>query len=452
MKRENIHFVGIAGSGMSALAQIHAMSAGVATGSDRLFDKGGNPVLKEKLQSLGIKIFPQDAGGINKDTSLVVLSTAIEDSNPEIAAAKKLRIPIMHRSQLLAKHVEQFKTTAIAGTSGKSTVAAMIFEILERAGRSPSIITGGNLMVLKERGCFGNAFKGKSDILVIEADESDGSIVNYKPAVGVLLNLTRDHKDVPETKDIFRRFSRNVKTLLVNSDDSNLSDFTKESLTFGISSGETRACDIKLEPSGSRFTMNDEKFFLPIPGRHNVENAVAAVAVCLHLGIPLKNCAQALSEYKGVARRFQSLGKANGVEVIDDFAHNPAKVSCALSTARLGSKRVLAVYQPHGFHSTRRLKDELIEAFSLGLGENDMLWLPEIYYAGGTAERNISSRDITEALSGNGKSAFFIAEREKIIPEILKTARPGDLVIVMGARDPSLSDFAKAIFNGINGK
>jgi UDP-N-acetylmuramate--alanine ligase len=188
---ENIHFVGIGGVGMSSLAQIHAMAGGRATGSDRLFDRGENLDLKANLEALSIKLHPQDGSGITHETDLVVLSTAIEDSNPEVAAAKRLNKPLLHRSELLARHVEKSHTIAVTGTSGKSTVTAMVFEILQAAGRSPSVITGAGLLSLKERGLYGNAWLGTSDLLVIEADESDGSLVNYKPAVAVFLNLTR---------------------------------------------------------------------------------------------------------------------------------------------------------------------------------------------------------------------------------------------------------------------
>lgn len=448
-EEKNIHFVGIAGSGMSALAQIHAMAGGKTTGSDRSFDRGGNAGVKKKLEKLGIRIFPQDGSGISGKTELVVLSTAIEDDNPETAPAKKLKIPVIHRSELLAEYVSAYRTIAVAGTSGKSTVAAMIFEILEKAGRSPSIITGGNLLTLEERGLSGNAYSGGSELLVIEADESDGSMVNYKPAVGVFLNLTKDHKEVGEIKDIFLRFKSHVKTFIVNSDDPNLSYLKNGGLTFGINSGDTRAVDIKLEPKGSRFKIHGENFHLPAPGAYNIENAAAAVAACLNEGVPVKDCAEALSKYKGVARRFQSIGEADGVEVIDDFAHNPAKISAALEAAHLRAGRVLAVYQPHGFAPTRHLKNELIEAFKAALGEEDMLWLPEIYYAGGTADKSISSNDIVRPIAGCGRKAFFIPDRKEIIPEIAKNAGCGDVVIVMGARDPSLGDYSRAILKAL---
>ena len=448
MKKLCIHFVGVGGSGMSALAQIHAMDGGLATGSDRLFDQGGHLDLREKLEALGVRIFPQDGSGVTSATDLVVLSTAIEGPNPDAAAAGRLTAAVMHRSEFLARYVAESRAIAVTGTSGKSTVAAMIFDILDAAGRSPSVITGGSLLRLEEQGLFGNAFRGKSDILVIEADESDGSLVNYRPAVGVFLNLTKDHKEVSVMKEVFRRFRANVRTAVINADDPNLRDLDAGS-TFGLESGQVRAEALKLDGLESRFRIQDEEFVLPMPGLCNVANAAAAVAVALNEGVSLGDCRRALAAYKGVARRFQSLGCARGIEVVDDYAHNPAKVAAAMAAAHLRAKRILAVYQCHGFAPTRLLKAELIEAFADGLAPDDRIWFPDIYYAGGTAVRDVSSRDVAEPLRLRGKNAFYAPRRDAIVEQIAAQAREGDLVLVMGARDPSLTDFGKKILKAL---
>ena len=443
-KINRIHFVGIGGAGMSALAQIHAMDGGQATGSDRDFDRGRGAVLRAKLEALGVRMFPQDGSALTRETDLVVLSTAIEDTNPEIAAAKAQGVPLMHRSEFLARYVERMRTIAVTGTSGKSTVVAMIFEILESAGRGPSVITGGSLLALQKRGVTGNAWRGKSNLLVIEADESDGSLVNYKPAVGVFLNLTKDHLEVSALREIFIKFRANVATALVDADDPALTDIRADS-TFGLESGSVRAQDLVLSAAGSSFRVKDTQLTLPVPGRHNAANAVAAVAACLNEGVSLADCSRALASFEGVARRFQSLGTARGVEVVDDFAHNPAKIAATLTAARLRGRRTLAVYQPHGFAPTRHLKNELIATFAEGLRPNDKLWLPDIYYVGGTASKDISSSDVVEPLRAKGFSAFHIADRGAIAALIAAEAREADLVLVMGARDPSLADFAQSV-------
>ncbi|MBI5240402.1 MAG: UDP-N-acetylmuramate--alanine ligase [Elusimicrobia bacterium] len=443
-----IHFSGVGGFGMSALAQIHALDGQPATGSDRLFDQGGNRALKERLAALGIELFPQDGGAVTKGTGLVVLSTAIEDDNPEVAAAKRLGIPLKHRSEFLAEHVSRMRTIAVTGTSGKSTVTAMIFEILEAAGRGPSVITGGNLLSLQKRGLWGNAFRGKSDLLVIEADESDGSLLNYKPAVGVFLNLTKDHKEVPVLKDFLLKFRGNVRAALACADDPNLAGLRPDR-TFGLESGDVRAELLALEAGESRFRIQGQEFVLPMPGRYNVENAVAAAAAALGEGVSLSDCRKALATYQGVARRFQSLGRARGVEVVDDFAHNPAKLAAAIAAAHLRAERVLAVYQPHGFAPTRLLKGELIEAFASALAPDDRLWLPDIYYVGGTTAKDISSRDLAEPLRARGRKACHVPRRSDITALIKAEAKEGDLVLVMGARDPSLADFARDILSAL---
>ncbi len=448
MKKPCIHFVGIGGSGMSALAQMHAMDHGPATGSDRSFGQGGNAVLLVQLEALGVKIFPQDGSGVTPATDLVVLSTAVEESNADIAAARRLGISVMHRSEFLARYVAESRAIAVTGTSGKSTVAAMVFEILEEAGRSPSIITGGNLLKLQARGLFGNAFRGQSKLLVIEADESDGSLVNYHPAVGVFLNLTKDHKEVSAMKEILAKFRANVQTALINADDSNLKDLGASS-TFGLDSGQVRAEAVRLGALESRFRIQSAEFVLPLPGSCNVANAVAAVAAAVNEGVSLSDCSRALASYQGVTRRFQSLGRSRGVEVVDDYAHNPAKVSAALAAAHLRAKRILAVYQCHGFAPTRLLKSDLIEAFAEGLGPEDRAWFPDIYYAGGTVVQDISSRDVAEPLRLRGKNAFHVPQRDAIAAQIAAQAREGDLVLVMGARDPSLTDFARQILQAL---
>lgn len=446
---KKIHFSGIGGNGMSALAQLHAMSGDTITGSDRLLDKGYTSLpIWDKLTQLGVKFTPQDGSGVTKDLDAVVLSTAIENDNPEVARAKEFGIKIIHRSELLASHVNGFKTVAISGTSGKSTTTAMLFEILRQAGKAPSVITGAPIVSLQEEGLLGNVYRGKSDLLVIEADESDGSLVNYKPALGVMLNLTRDHKELDVLFGYFRKFKPNCGKFITNADEDNLAEFAGNN-SFGINKGTVRAENVKLDAFSTSFTVNGLKFNMSLIGRHNVENAIAAIAAALELGASLGDCAEALCTFKGVYRRFQSLGNANGVEVIDDFAHNPAKIAASLAAARLRGKRVLAVYQPHGYAPVKMLKNELIASFSAGLGEKDRIWFPEIYYVGGTADRSISSKDLSDAIAARGGNARFLACREEIIPEIMAAAQPGDVVLVMGARDPTLSNYAKTVLTAL---
>lgn len=443
MKRRE-HFVGVAGSGVGALAQFAAMSGREASGSDRFFDRGDAAELRRRLEAASVRIVPQDGSGV-PGAACVVVSTAVEERVPDLARAKELGIPVIHRADRLAEEAARMRTVAVAGTSGKSTAAAMVYEVLAGTGRSPSVITGGELIGLRERGLVGNAFRGSSDLLVIEADESDGTVTRYKPWIGLLLNAGRDHKELSEVRGLFSEFLANSKTAVVNADAAGLSGLGRGAFTFGFSAGELRGEGLRLEPSGCSFTAGGASFRVPAPGRHNAENALAAAAACLKAGVPLSESARALAAYRGVSRRFQDLGSARGVSVIDDYAHNPDKVRAALAAARLRGRRILAVFQPHGYGPTRFLKDDFIAAFAESLGDEDRLWMPEIFYAGGTAVKDISSRHLAEGVAARGRKAAFVPKREDIVALVAAEAGRGDVVLVMGARDPGLGDFARSI-------
>jgi len=431
LRSGSFHYIGVAGSGMSALAQFQAMAGAKVSGSDRLFVPGGRMETRKQLEQAGIRVLPQDGSGIVPGLDGVVVSTAVEESNPEYALALEKKIPVFHRSRVLSEWVKTFRTVAVAGTSGKSTVTAMIFEILDGCGLSPSLITGGNLLRLAEKGLMGNAFAGKSDILVVETDESDGTLTEYRPAIGVLTNIQKDHKEIPELKALFGKFLSQCGKTVINGD------------------GRVSATDLELKDSSSSFSVSGVRFWLPLPGRFNVENALAAAAACLALDVPLNKMTGPLRTFKGVARRFQAVGKKRGVTVIDDYAHNPSKVREALSAAHLKGGRIIAVFQPHGFGPTRFLKDDFIDAFSGSLAKKDILFMPEIYYAGGTATKDISSRDIVDALKKNGVQASFFENREEIIPAIKNAVQKDDLILVMGARDPSLPGFSREILEAV---
>ena len=442
-----IHFVGIGGVGMSALAQLHAMGGDRVTGSDRLISKGYTDMaLWDCLKKLGVELFPQDGSGLTKDTDLVVLSSAIEDDNPELVKAKALGIPTMHRSELLAKHVAAHRTIAVSGTSGKSTTTAMMYDILAFAGMSPSVITGAAILSLqKEQGVFGNVYKGQSDILVIEADESDGSIVQYHPYLGLCLNLQKDHKEINILQGYFKEFISHCKTAIINAEEENLRQIAPQAKTFGLSLGDVHPTEIKVDGFGSDFIIQDQPFRLHVPGLHNVANAVAAVAAALQMGVDLETCAKALNKFQGIARRFASVGSYDKIEVIDDFAHNPHKLGATIAAAHLRGKRVLAFYQPHAFTSIKLLAPEFVDSFAKHIGPQDHLWLTEVYYPGGTIPQGVSCRTVYEGLKARGVNVSYDDCRERILAEIAGAAQPGDILLVLGARDPTLTDFARKL-------
>jgi UDP-N-acetylmuramate-alanine ligase len=471
-----LHFAGIGGSGMSGLAQFHAQTGGTVTGSDRAFDQGQRQEIRIRLEDLGIGILPQDGsflaaaepGGscAGRTCAAVVVSTAVEDRVGDIAAARKHHIPVLHRSELLAMYVAEHRTIAVSGTSGKSTVTAMVFTILRACGYQPGLLTGGPLASLVNQGHLGNAWApgvpeagASPPYLVIEADESDGSLVRYRPWAGIVLNLGLDHKTPQEVMDMFLTFKDNVTGPLVVGADANLAILTPSAELFGVENDGrpgTWAHDVRLRPDGSDFRVEEVAFSLPVPGLFNVKNATAAIAACRSCGIALESMVAPLAGFAGVARRFVSVGTAAGVEVIDDFAHNPDKIAAALSAAHRRvapvKGRVLAVCQPHGFGPTRFLRQALTETFALAMETRDILWLPEIYFAGGTVTRDISSRDLVQDIRGHGRDARFLAAREELPAAIATEARPGDLVLVMGARDPSLTGFCRVILENLGEK
>jgi UDP-N-acetylmuramate--L-alanine ligase len=440
------HYAGVSGSGMSALAQFQVMTGEKVSGSDRAFDRDEHDETRPKLEQLGITVYPQDGSGVKEDCKAVVVTSAVESTVPDYAKASELGIPIIHRSEILAGFVNKYRTVAVGGTSGKSTVVAMIFEILHRLEYHPSVITGGNLILLEEKGLPGNAWLGDSDILIVETDESDGSIIRYEPSIGVVLNLSKDHKEVDELEAMFMKFRSNTRDAFIVGEDENLGSIAEDAIVFGFGRHAViRAEAVKISPTCSEFSIDDTLFKIPVPGTHNVKNALAAIAVCRTLGVEIPDMRQPLAQFRGVDRRFQSLGIVNGIEVVDDFAHNPEKIHAAISTAQLRANRVLAVFQPHGFSPTRFLRNELVAAFVGVLREEDRLWLPEIYYAGGTTKKDFSAADIVEEIVSHGKQAEFESSREVLSTKLAEEAREGDVILVMGARDPSLARFARGI-------
>jgi len=435
---------------MSALAQFVAMKGGHASGSDRSFDRGQRPEARAQLEALGVTLYPQDGSGLEGECSALIMSTAVEEEVPDVAAARRLGVPVLHRSDLLAHFVARYRTVAVTGTSGKSTTVAMAFEILRGAGRDPSVITGGELVALQREGRWGNAWASASDLLVVEADESDGSVVRYHPAVGVLLNLQRDHKEMDAVAEMFRAFRAQVRETIVVGEAKNLLEFTPEATVFGFGGGaDLRAGALWLGAEGSTFSVRDTVFRLPVPGRHNVENALAAIAACEAVGVPLAAMVEPLGTFQGVARRFQVLGTRGGVTVVDDFGHNPAKVAASIRAAHLWVEahggRVLAVFQPHGFGPLKFLRADFVETFAAELALRDRLWFLDVFYAGGTASRDITSTEVVEEIVARGVAAEAAPSRGWLVDRLAAEAREGDLILVMGARDPSLTEFAKAI-------
>ena len=437
------------GSGMSAIAQYLAWGGATITGSDRIAFAAEMKETKEKLEACGCRLFPQDGSGITHATEALVVSTAIEEDNPDIAAARRYGIPALHRSDVLAAIVASRRTVAVCGTSGKSTVTALIFEILRACGQSPSILTGANLIRLNEEGFLGNAFRGHSDLLVIEADESDGTLVKYRPEKAVFLNLSKDHQPVARTLDLFKQLAGQTSFVIKNGDDSELLPLPAHH-RFGLLEGaDCRPEAVQAVTPTVRFTLQGTDFEMPLPGSHNLSNALAALCVCLSQGCSLEQMSGPLREFKGIMRRFSVFRTPSGITVIDDYAHNPDKIRAALITARDFGERVFAIFQPHGYGPTRFLKDELVDTFAKFIRDRDEVYFLPIYYAGGTAQKDISAEDLADWVSARGTRSYAHQNRQALIAILSQHVKPGDVVILMGARDPSLSLLFQEIKNAL---
>ena len=450
---QNVFFIGIAGVGMSAVAQYLQGVGKNVSGSDRYFHADEFNKTKSQLEAEGIKCFIQDGSGINGETQLVVVSTAIEDSVPEVQKAKELGIPIVKRSELLALIAKSKKTIAVAGTSGKSTTSAMLFQILLDAGYEPSIISGAGLTSIIKEGKIGNAAVGKSDWLIIEADESDGSVVQYEPEIGLLLNIDKDHQEIDQLIELFSIFKNNTRSLFIVNQSNTLAESlsTDKNQDFGFENNEAGYSAENFEQNGLtlKFSLRDEEFQMTSLGRHSVENAAAAVAVAHQIGIDLKTCAESLLKYEGIYRRHQVLGQKNGVWVIDDYAHNPAKCAASIRACQPLEEKVIAWFQPHGYGPTRFLRNDFVEEISDALRPQDEIWMSEIFYAGGTAVKDISANDLIMDIQAKGKNAHFVENRDDLLATIRPKLEPGTILLLMGARDPGLEEFCKNLYEQI---
>ena len=443
-------FIGIAGTGMSAIAQYLNGVGKNVSGSDRFFKKGEYNDTKEKLVADGIHCFLQNGEGITDETDLVVVSTAIENTVTEVQIARQKNIAILKRSELLSLISASKKTIAIGGTSGKSTTSAMLYEILNFAGLSPGIISGAGLVNLIQDGKIGNAKVGTGDLLVIEADESDGSIIQYHPEIGVILNIDKDHSEVDELMKMFTTFRDNSKHFSVNQShplarklskdmDRDFSFDEKYPAGYMATGFSQNGLDIS-------FNINDVPFLLHQPGKHNMENALAATAVASQLGVKPEVCAEALKDYKGIYRRHQVIGNKNGVCLIDDFAHNPVKCAASIAACQPIAPKVIAWFQPHGYAPTKFLRNDFVKEIADVLRPADEIWMSEIFYAGGTTQKDISAKDLIGDLNAAGKNAFFVENRNNFLTEVRSHLASECVLLLMGARDPSLEKFASDVW------
>ena len=447
------HFSGIAGAGMNPLAQLMRARGHEVQGSDRSLDQGKNAAIAELLAALGIELRAQDGQAITKDIDRFVYSTAVEADTPEMRRARALGLECVSRPALLAEVVNAGRPgVAIAGTSGKSTVTGMIAWVLREARVAATVIGGAALVGDGAGGCF---IAGPvDDPAVAEACESDGTLIGYRPAIGLVHNVSRDHAELGDLRVQFATFAGQCARLLVNARCAEAATLGRavKARSYGaapladvpfeiVSAGPDRGRGVLRLPSGE-VTLD-----VPQPGRHNLENAAAAAMVARELGLDSKTIARSLSRFPGVARRFEVIGTTpSGIRVVDDYAHNAEKLRAAITTAQGGARRVVAVFQPHGFGPAQFMRSELRDLLPALLRPDDRFCYSEIFYAGGTVARDVSSG----MLAGDLPAAMrcgYARDHAAVRAWVANEARPGDTVLIMGARDPDLPKLARAIFD-----
>jgi len=454
-------FCGIGGSGMLPLACIVRAQGAHVAGSDRALDQGRTGDKFAFLEGRGIALHPQDGSGIVSGDQLLVASAAVEESVPDVAAAKRVGAARVTRAELLARLFNAAPLSiGVAGTSGKSTVTGMIAWILHAAGRDPTVMNGAVMKNFAgDDTPFASALVGRGDAFVSEVDESDGSIALFSPGIAVLNNVTLDHKGLDELRRLFLDFARKAPTAIVNLDDPEARAIAAQlpaAIGFSLAdpAADYFAADVAEEPLAVAFTVSERdaapvSVRLPVPGRHNVANALAALAAARAAGVALEEAAAALAGFQGLRRRFEVVGTRGGVTVIDDFAHNPDKIAATLRTLHAFPGRLLLFFQPHGYGPLRTMGRELVETFVQEMGADDVLVMPDPVYYGGTVERSVGSGDIVAGIVAAGRRAEHVAERAEAGRRLAALARPGDRIVVMGARDDTLPAFARDVLQSL---
>ena len=460
-KAKDYFFCGIGGSGMLPLAMIVKARGAHVEGSDRALDQGRTGAKFDYLKGLGIALHAQDGSGVVRPSQILVASAAVEDTVPDVVAAKEAGAARLSRAELLAQLFnESACPIGVAGTSGKSTTTGMIGWILHHAGKSPTVMNGAVMKnFVAPDALFASALVGEGDAFVSEVDESDGSIAMFRPKVAVLNNIALDHKSMDELRALFGGFIGHAETAVLNLDNDETArlaakrDGRKITYSLQDKSADLFAENIWPQPFGVSFdvVVNGARVSvsLKMPGRHNVSNSLAAIAAASACGVTLEQAAKALAEFEGVKRRLEYVGEAGGVSVIDDFGHNPDKITASLKTLHEFPGRLLVMFQPHGFGPLRLMKNEFIETFASNLLADDVLIMPEPVYFGGTVDRAVSSKDIAAGVVAAGRNAEALATRDECGARLLKLAKPGDRIVVMGARDDTLSIFAMDLLKQI---
>ncbi len=457
-------FVGIGGSGMMPLAMILAGQGATVAGSDRSLDSGRLPAKFDALRALGIDLFAQDGSGIVSPDQVVIASAAVEDSVPDMVQAATLGCARMTRAELNAALFNAAPLAiGVAGTSGKSTVTGMIAWIFHCLDRDPTVMNGAVMKnFVRDDAPFASALVGTGDAYISEVDESDGSIALYAPQIAVLNNVSLDHKSLEELRTLFGDFAAKARMTLVNIGDDESAALAMaldrdRTMTFAVEGdADLSARKLAPEPFAIGFDLvmdgTTRRLRLSVPGTHNVANALAAIGAAIAAGLDRDAVCDAIQGFTGLRRRFEFVGEAGGIAVIDDFGHNPDKIGATLDTLHAFPGRVLALFQPHGFGPLKVMRRELVEMFAGRLGADDLLILPDPVYQGGTVAREVTSADIVADIAGAGRNARHLPDRAAAAAHLVAQARAGDRIVIMGARDDTLSVLAREMVRQLEGK
>ncbi|MNZ76779.1 UDP-N-acetylmuramate--L-alanine ligase [compost metagenome] len=444
---EHVHFIGIGGYGMSAIARVMLEMGYKVTGSDVARQE-----LTEKLAANGAGIYIGHQPEHVRGADLVVYSTALSKDNVERVAAEELNIPVLHRSQMLARLMNAGKGIAVAGAHGKTTTSSMIALVMEACDADPTYIIGGEIVNVGT-----NAKAGKGEYVVAEADESDGSFLQYHPTLAIVTNIEADHLenydgDFDKLKAAYVQFLQQIKSdgkAIVCADDEIVNELIpqvykggidrSQVISYGIDSeADYKAENILLGDRRLSFTMTHKgevlgTIELSVPGRHNVYNAMATVITCLEAGLSFEAIAGAIPSFRGAKRRFQVLGEVNNILVIDDYAHHPTEIRATISAAKATGKRIVAVFQPQRYTRTFFL----FEQFSRAFPEADEVIITDIYSPAGEQQiEGVDSRKLVELIKTNSNAnAKYFAGKDEVLAYLTKQVAPGDLVITMGAGD-----------------
>ncbi len=444
---------------MMPLALILKSQGHDVAGSDRSLDQGRTAPKFEWLKARGMRLFAQDGSGVTSADQIIVASTAVESSVPDIIAAERISARRMVRAELLA---EQFNAAplriAVGGTSGKSTVTGMIGWIFHALGRDPTVMNGALMKnFITDDTPFASALVGAGDAFISEVDESDGSIALYTPDIAVLNNVAHDHKSMAELRLLFGGYIGKARSAVLNLDNDEVARLAANhpagramTYSLGARAADLFASNIIERADGIDFFVNGAPVSLQVPGRHNASNALAALAAARAAGISLEEAARAISGFTGLRRRLEVVGSANGITVIDDFGHNPDKIAATLQTLHAFPGRLLLMFQPHGYGPLRQMGDELAETFVSHMSSDDVLIMPDPVYFGGTVDRSKGSEALITAIVAGGRSGHYTPERSDCGEQLVALAKPGDRIIIMGARDDTLAVFAQDIFSQIS--